>query len=115
MMSPTSRKGLLAMGRARASESMAKVLRERAAILLCAPDGHSMNGHGNAFGYFALFSEIGLILFVTTMGGLLLGRWLDQQLGTNPVLVISGFTLGIVIGAAADWRLIHRFLEETKP
>jgi hypothetical protein len=74
-----------------------------------------MNGRGNAFGYFALFSEIGLILFVTTFGGLLLGRWLDLQLGTNPLLVISGFLLGILIGAAANWRIISRFLENTKP
>lgn len=74
-----------------------------------------MNGHGKAFGYFALFSEIGLVLFVTTFGGLLLGRWLDQQLGTNPWLVISGFLLGILVGATADWRLINRFLNNTKP
>jgi hypothetical protein len=74
-----------------------------------------MNGRGNAFGYFALFSEIGIILFVTTFGGLLLGRWLDLQLGTNPLLVISGFLLGILIGAVANWRIISRFLENTKP
>jgi hypothetical protein len=74
-----------------------------------------MEDQGKAFGYFALFSEIGLVLFVTTFGGLLAGRWLDQQLGTNPVLVITGFLLGILIGAVADWRLISRFLENTKP
>jgi ATP synthase protein I len=74
-----------------------------------------MHDRGKAFGYFALFSEIGLVLFVTTFGGLLAGRWLDQQLGTNPVLVITGFLLGILIGAVADWRLISRFLENTKP
>jgi F0F1-type ATP synthase assembly protein I len=65
---------------------------------------------GKSFAYFALFSEIGLVLFVTTFGGLLLGRWLDQQLGTNPLLVIGGFLLGIVIGAVADWRILSRFL-----
>jgi len=65
---------------------------------------------GKSFSYFALFSEIGLVLFVTTFGGLLLGRWLDQQLGTNPLLVIGGFLLGIVIGAVADWRILSRFL-----
>ena len=74
-----------------------------------------MNDNGKSFGYFALFSELGFILFVTTMGGLLIGRWLDQQLGTNPLLVISGFMLGILIGAIANWRLISRFLENTKP
>ena len=66
---------------------------------------------GKSFRYFALFSEIGVILFITTMGGLLLGRWVDQQLGTNPVFVMSGFLLGIAIGALADWRLISRFLK----
>jgi hypothetical protein len=29
--------------------------------------------------------------------------------------VITGFLLGILVGAVADWRLISRFLENTKP
>ena len=65
---------------------------------------------GKSFAYFALFSEIGLVLFVTTFGGLLLGHWLDQQLGTNPLLVISGFLLGIFLGGVANWRVLSRFL-----
>ena len=65
---------------------------------------------GKSFAYFALFSEIGLVLFVTTFGGLLLGHWSDQQLGTNPLLVIGGFLLGMAIGAVADWRILSRFL-----
>ena len=65
---------------------------------------------GKSFAYFALFGEIGLVLFVTTFGGLLLGNWLDQQLGTNPLLVISGFLLGILLGGVADWRILSRFL-----
>ncbi len=73
-----------------------------------------MNGHGKAFGYFALFSEIGLILFVTTLGGALAGRWLDSQLGTNPIFVIVGFLAGALLGAFADWRRISRFLEKLK-
>jgi F0F1-type ATP synthase assembly protein I len=73
-----------------------------------------MNGHGKAFGYFALFSEIGLLLFVATLGGALAGRWLDGQLGTSPLFVISGFLVGAGLGAMADWRLISRFLEKLK-
>ena len=65
---------------------------------------------GKSFAYFALFGEIGLVLLVTTFGGLLLGRWLDQQLGTNPLLVIGGFVLGILVGAIANWRVLSRFL-----
>jgi hypothetical protein len=70
-----------------------------------------MEGNARAFAYFALFTEIGLVLFVTTLGGALAGRWLDQQLGTNPILVIVGFLGGAFLGAVADYRLITRFLE----
>jgi len=73
-----------------------------------------MDGHGKGFAYFALFTEIGLVLFVTTLGGALAGRWLDEQLGSTPVFVIVGFLLGALIGAVADWRLISRFLEGLK-
>jgi hypothetical protein len=69
---------------------------------------------GKAFAYFALFTEIGLVLFVTTLGGALAGRWLDEQLGTTPILIIVGFLLGALLGAVADWRLISRFLERLK-
>jgi hypothetical protein len=99
---------------ARGRETPSEVRRERAGILLAAREWRPMNGGGKGFGYFALFSEIGLVLFVTTFGGLLVGRWFDQQLGTNPALVILGFLLGILVGAVADWRLISRFLENTK-
>ena len=73
-----------------------------------------MNGHGKASGYLALFSEIGLVLFVTTLGGALAGRWLDQQLGTYPFILVAGFVLGVLLGAVADWRLVDRFLEDMK-
>ena len=61
-------------------------------------------------GYLALFTEIGLVLFVTTLGGALAGHWLDLQIGTNPLLVIVGFLGGAGLGAFADYRLISRFL-----
>jgi ATP synthase protein I len=60
--------------------------------------------------YLALFSEIGIVLFVTTLGGALAGHWLDQQLGTNPLFVLVGFLGGAGVGAVADYRLINRFL-----
>lgn len=69
-----------------------------------------MDGHGKAFAYFALFTEIGLVLFVTTLGGALAGRWLDERLSTSPLLVVVGFLAGALLGAVADWRLINRFL-----
>ena len=61
--------------------------------------------------YLALFSEIGLVLFVTTLAGALGGHWLDLQLGTNPILVVGGFLAGAAIGAFGDYRLIKTFLK----
>lgn len=73
-----------------------------------------MDGHGKAFAYFALFTEIGLVLFVTTLGGALAGRWLDERLGSSPLLLVVGFLTGALLGAVADWRIIGRFLEQLK-
>ncbi len=68
------------------------------------------NGSARALAYFALFTEIGIALFVTTLGGALLGHWLDQQIGTSPLLVVAGFLVGALLGAVADYRLVSRFL-----
>ena len=72
--------------------------------------GSAMNDVPRLGAYFALFSEIGLVLFVTTMAGALTGHWLDLQLGTNPIFVVSGFLAGAFVGAVADYRLITKFL-----
>ncbi len=70
-----------------------------------------MDGHARAFGYFALFTEIGLVLFVTTLVGALAGHWLDLQLQTNPLFVVTGFIGGAILGAVAIYRLLTRFLK----
>lgn len=60
--------------------------------------------------YFALFSEIGILLLVTTLVGALAGYWLDKQLGTVPLFVVIGFLGGAGIGTIGIYRLITRFL-----
>jgi ATP synthase protein I len=61
--------------------------------------------------YLALFSEIGIVLLVTTLAGVMGGYWLDQQLGTLPVFVLVGFLGGAGVGAVGIWRMISRFLK----
>lgn len=65
-------------------------------------------GKGGA--YLVLFSEIGLVILVTTLVGTLAGYWLDKQIGTIPVFVLVGLLVGLSIGARAAYRLITRFL-----
>ncbi len=61
--------------------------------------------------YLALFSEIGMLLLVTTLAGVAAGHWVDQRLGTLPVFVLLGFFAGAGSGAVGIWRLITRFLK----
>jgi hypothetical protein len=65
---------------------------------------------GRAGAYLALFGEIGLVLLVTTLAGVLVGYWADQQLRTLPVFVLIGLLAGMGMGALAVRRLINRFL-----
>ena len=63
-----------------------------------------------AWGYFALFSEIGLVLLVTILVGVLGGYWVDQQLRTLPIFILVGFLAGLGAGTRAVYRLISGFL-----
>lgn len=65
---------------------------------------------GRGWAYLALFSEIGLVLLVTTLLGALGGYWVDGQLGTLPAFLVVGFLGGAFVGALMIWRLISRFL-----
>jgi F0F1-type ATP synthase assembly protein I len=66
---------------------------------------------GRAGAYLALFSEIGLVLLVTTLIGVLAGSWADGQLGTLPIFLIVGFLAGAGSGTVMIYRLVSRFLK----
>lgn len=69
-----------------------------------------MNDFGRATAYLALFSEIAIVLLVTTLLGVLSGYWLDQRLGTLPILSVVGMLAGFGLGGVGVYRLIVRFL-----
>lgn len=71
-----------------------------------------MNEFGKTSAYVALFSEIGFVLLVTVLAGVLGGKWVDDRLGTIPIVTLIGFGLGLTGGAVACWRLMSRFLAE---
>lgn len=66
-------------------------------------------GKGGA--YAVLFSEIGISLLITTLIGVLAGRWLDEQLGSLPIFLIVGFLIGAGSGTVMIYRLVSRFLK----
>ncbi|MEO6350637.1 MAG: AtpZ/AtpI family protein [Candidatus Limnocylindrales bacterium] len=69
-----------------------------------------MDDLGRMGAYLALFSEIAIILLVTTLFGVLGGNWLDQRLGTLPALTVVGMLVGFGLGGVGVHRLITRFL-----
>lgn len=69
-----------------------------------------MNDFGRMGAYLALFSEIAIVLLVTTLLGVAAGYWLDKQLGSLPLFVVAGLLLGFGAGGIAVSRLITRFL-----
>lgn len=66
---------------------------------------------GRGWAYAALFSEIGISLLVTTLIGVLVGYWVDGQLGTLPIFVLVGFLAGAGTGTLMIYRLVSRFLK----
>jgi F0F1-type ATP synthase assembly protein I len=60
--------------------------------------------------YLALFAEIGVVLGVAIVAGVLGGWWLDRQLHTLPAFVLIGALGGLASGGVAVARIIARFL-----
>lgn len=69
-----------------------------------------MNDFGKTGAYFALFSEIAIILLVTTLLGVGAGYLIDDRLKTLPIFVVAGLLLGFGAGGVMVQRLITRFL-----
>lgn len=65
---------------------------------------------GRAGAYFALFSEIGIVLLVSTLAGVGVGYFVDTRLDTVPIFVLIGFLIGAGVGARGVYVLVTRFL-----
>ena len=60
--------------------------------------------------YLALFSQIGISLLVTNLGGALLGHWIDGQLNSEPIFLVLGFVGGFAGGALVAARMVQRMI-----
>jgi ATP synthase protein I len=68
------------------------------------------NQIGRAAPYFALFSEIGFVLAIPILIGVLVGDGIDRKIGTWPIFLLVGALGGMALGGYASYRLITRFL-----
>ena len=60
------------------------------------------------------FIGIGWYISLTILGGVLLGRWLDSKLGTEPLLLVLGLFLGLFVAFLGAYRMIPRPSDATK-
>lgn len=54
--------------------------------------------------------QMGFLIVAPLIGFLLLGRWLDQELGTHPFLLLGGIAIGLGITAYELYHSLHPFL-----
>lgn len=64
------------------------------------------------FKYLSLVSEIGLIIGVTTIGGVVLGIWVDGKFGSSGLFTILFLLFGLSGGITAVYRRIKELENE---
>ena len=73
-----------------------------------------MNKSRLAFKLLGSSLYIGVVIFLGVAGGL----WLDRKLGTQPIFVLIGLTLGLVVAFWGFYRMLVPIIKEyseTKP
>jgi ATP synthase protein I len=73
-------------------------------------DDHPVTG-GPSFSLGTL-AGLGLTNAICLAGGLLLGHFLDGWLGTAPVMVLVGMTLGLALGVVGSVLEVRRYLQD---
>ncbi|MEO1228635.1 MAG: AtpZ/AtpI family protein [Myxococcota bacterium] len=67
---------------------------------------------GSKLGAAGRLSSVGLELGLSVVGALLIGSWLDERLGTEPWLALTGVGLGFVAGFRSLLRTLARHQAE---
>jgi ATP synthase protein I len=60
-------------------------------------------------------STIGIAMVIAIFGCFYLGRWLDQQLETEPTFTLLFLLIGIAAGFRNMYLLVKRYIKEDKP
>jgi ATP synthase protein I len=55
-----------------------------------------------------LVGSVGWMVAVPTVGGTLLGRWLDRRFGSGIFWTLSLLVAGVAVGCTSAWRQIKR-------
>jgi len=53
----------------------------------------------------ALLSQVGIMMVVPIIGGLFVGKWLDEKFGTTPIIML----VCILLGAISAFMNLYKF------
>jgi len=70
---------------------------------------------GKQLKVFGRVGALGIELAVSTVIGLLAGRWLDHKLSTGPYLMLVGLILGVVAGFRSVYRSARQQMKDIPP
>ena len=63
----------------------------------------------------AYASSVGFVLVISSFGGLFLGIYLDQKLGTGHKLAILLFLIGTIAGFRNIFGMLKKYFREERP
>jgi len=74
-----------------------------------ADQNDKQNNNRELFRAMGLVTSIGVDLAACTVGGTLLGKWLDDLWGTRPLMILIGLFLGLAGGIYGITKLLKAF------
>ena len=77
-------------------------------------NGDEEDGDASFWQAMAYLTSLGWILALPVAAGVLLGAWLDRQLGTTPTLTLGLLGAGIIIAAVQAYLVVAEAHEEGK-
>ena len=75
-------------------------------------NGDEEGGEASFWQAMAYLTSLGWILALPVAGGILLGAWLDRQLGTTPTMTLGLLGAGIIIAAVQAYLVVAEAEQE---
>ena len=57
------------------------------------------------------FLGMGWYVSLSIVGGVLVGRWIDGKLGTEPLFIVLGLSLGLASAVYGVYKMLPRIME----
>ncbi len=69
---------------------------------------HSKDSSVSVMTAFALVGQLGLVMALPIVAGVLLGAWADKALGAGGLVLVGGILVGVAVGILGTAQLLMR-------